>query len=202
MGKRGSGQAWALLARNRGGLHPTTAQCISCSSVHGPDAWGRDPQGTSSPRRGEHEFGASPEPSQPVEASHPFGSVLVCRVAPVSNPASCSTPPPPTPNRPNPLKQTINPAELSKAERGYCTALWLNSALIPEQTALILARGSLPPAHQPICKRSAPWVRDGPTWGTDGPGPPSAGTPGMLWPPGRAREDGVSPRKWGRGHVR
>lgn len=121
----------------------------------------------------------------------------LCCVAPVSSPASCSTPPNNTPNRPNPLKQSINPAELGKAERGYCAVPWLNSALIPEQTALILAQGSLPPACQQICKRSAPGVRDV-AWGTDGPGPPSAGHPravhpGMLWPGGRMCEDGVSP---------
>jgi len=137
-------------------------------------------------------FGASPEPSPPFKGPSPFSSVLVCCVAPVSNPASCTTPPPNTPNRPNPLKQSINPVELSKAERGYCAVLWLNSALIPEQTALILAQGSLPPACQQICNRSAPGVRDA-ARGTDGPGPPSAVTPGTPWPRGRAWDDGVLP---------
>lgn len=106
-------------------------------------AWAWTCEGPAALRDGSTILGHLWSPSSPT-----FGSVPVCRVAPAKQP-HIPQHPHPTPNRPNPLKQSLNPGELSEAERGSCAVPWLKSALIPERTALIPERGSLPPARPP-----------------------------------------------------
>lgn len=162
------------------GSHQGLGEVVFCSSVHGPDSLGTDPCGTSSPQRREHNFGATLEPSKPPGPT--FGSVFC--TAPARQPLIPQHPP--TPNRPNPLKQSLNPGELSEAERGSCTVPWLNSALIPEQTALIPEHGSLPPpARGSVSDRHRGSDTDGPGPSSLSPGRaqgPVGGTgPGTLW---------------------